>query len=75
MNKRSAKRMKESNDQQVQTGWPKQEKIIPPVAAETITTTKSEISLQNSAFQDAMPSSLSQVGQQKFRKHKKNKIK
>lgn len=29
-----------------QTGCPKQEKMIPPMAAETITTTKSEISLQ-----------------------------
>lgn len=27
------------------TGCPKQEKMIPPIAAETITTTKSEISL------------------------------
>lgn len=36
----------ECKGQQVQTGWPKQEKIIPPVAADTITTTRSEISLQ-----------------------------
>ena len=30
----------------INTGWPKQEKIIPPMAAETITTTRSDISLQ-----------------------------
>lgn len=30
----------------LQTGCPKHEKMIPPIAAETMTTTKSEINLQ-----------------------------
>lgn len=48
--KRERKRVEQQK--QVQTGCPKQEKIIPPMAAETITTTKSEISLKISTFQD-----------------------
>lgn len=34
-----------NNNLQIQTGCPKQEKTIPPIAAETMTTTKSEINL------------------------------
>lgn len=55
------KKGQECKGQHVHTGWPKQEKIIPPVAADTITTTKSEISLQNSTFQDNTPSISLQV--------------
>lgn len=47
-NKKGEQKREQSNNQTVQTGWPKQEKMIPPLAAETITTTKSEINLQNS---------------------------
>ena len=35
---------------QIQTGWPRHANMIPPIAADTITTTMSEMSLQNNKF-------------------------
>lgn len=51
-NESSSEKMKNKNKiafkSNVQTGWPRQEKSIPPIAADTMTTTKSEISLHAS---------------------------
>lgn len=39
-------KVKEMLTIEIQTGCPRHEKIIPPMAAETMTTTKSDINLQ-----------------------------
>lgn len=46
LNKKKKRKKKKQDKKKKKTGCPKQEKTIPPIAAETMTTTKSEINLR-----------------------------